>query len=46
MDDYHAFMSTSGGDSGGGSGSGCSSGCLPWILGGLAILYLIGKLAG
>lgn len=44
MDDYHAFMSTSGGDSGGGSG--CSTGCLPWILGGLAILYFIGKLFG
>ena len=44
MDDYHAFMSTSGGDSGGGSG--CSTGCLPWILGGLAILYFIGKLLG
>ncbi len=44
MDDYHAFTSTTGG--GGGGGSGCSSGCLPWILGGLVILYLIGKIFG
>lgn len=45
MDDYHAFTSTTGGG-GGGGGAGCSSGCLPWILGALAILYLIGKLGG
>jgi len=44
MDDYHAFISTTGG--GGGGGSGCSSGCLPWILGTLTVLYLIGKIFG
>lgn len=43
MDDYHAFTSTTGGG-GGGGGSGCSGGCLPWIIGGLIVLYLIGKL--
>ena len=42
MDDYHAFTSTSGG--GGGGGTGRSSGCLPWVLGALAVLYMIGKL--
>lgn len=41
MDDYHAFTSTTGGSSG---GSGCSSGCFPWIIEGLVVLYLIGKL--
>ena len=41
MDDYHAFTSTSGG---GGGGGGCSTGCLPWIIAGLVLLYLIGKL--
>ena len=44
MDDYHAFTSTTGGS--GGGGSGCSSGCLPWILGILVVLYLIGKIFG
>lgn len=44
MDDYHAFTSTTGGS--GGGGFGCSSGCLPWLIAGLAILYLIGKLFG
>lgn len=44
MDDYHAFTSTSGGGSGGGSG--CSSGCLPWIIGVLVVLYLIGRIFG
>ena len=43
MDDYHAFTSTTGGC---GGGSGCSSGCLPWILGALTVLYLIGKIFG
>lgn len=38
MEDYHAFTATTGG-----GGGGLSSGCLPWILGGLVILYLIGK---
>ena len=42
MDDYHAFTSTTGG----GGGSGCSSGCLPWVLGALAVLYMVGKLFG
>lgn len=45
MNDFHAFKSTSGGSGGGGS-LGCPSGCLPWILGTLAILYLIGKIFG
>lgn len=44
MDDYHAFTSTRGGGSGGGTG--CSSGCLPWIIGALLALYLIGKIFG
>ena len=43
MDDYHAFTSTTDGG-GGGSGPGCSSGCLPWIIGGLVVLYLIGEI--
>ena len=43
MDDYHAFTSTTG--DGGSGGAACSTGCLPWILVGMAILYLIGKLA-
>ena len=43
MDDYHAFTSTTGRSSGGG-GSGCSGGRLPWIIGGLVVLYLISKL--
>ena len=43
MNDFHAFKSTSGG---GGSGGGCGSGCVTWILVGLAILWIIGKLAG
>jgi hypothetical protein len=43
MDDYHAFISTTGGE---GGGSGCSSGCLLWILGILVVLYLIGKIFG
>ena len=45
LDDFHAFLSTSGG-SGSSGGAGCSGGCLPWILAGLAILWIIGKLAG
>ena len=45
MDDYHAFTSTTDGDgSGGGDGSGCSGCCLPWIIGGLVVLYLIAEL--
>jgi len=43
LNDFHAFKSTSGG---GGSGGGCGSGCVTWILVGLAILWIIGKLAG
>lgn len=43
LNDFHAFMSTSGGGSSGGGGS---PGCFTWILVGLAIIWLIGKLAG
>ena len=43
LNDFHAFKSTSGG---GVSGGGCGSGCVTWILVGLAILWIIGKLAG
>ena len=32
------------GGGGGGSGPGCSGGCLPWIIGGLVVLYLIGEI--
>ena len=42
LNDFHAFKSTSGG---GGSGSG-GSGCFTWILVGLVILRIIGKLSG
>ena len=42
MDDYHAFISTTGG--GGGGGLGCGTGCLPGILVCMVILYIIGKL--
>ena len=42
LNDFHAFQSTSGGSGGAGS----SGGCLTWILAGLAILWIIGKLAG
>lgn len=42
LNDFHAFKSTSGGSSGGGGGSGCFT----WILVGLAILWIIGKLSG
>jgi hypothetical protein len=41
LNDFHAFNSTSGG---GGSGGGCNLGCFTWILIGLAILWIIGKL--
>ena len=41
LNDFHAFKSTSGG---GGAGGG--SGCFTWILVGLAILWIIGKLSG
>lgn len=48
MDDYHEYMMICEEDefesSGSSSGSGCSSGCLPWILGVLALLWLISKL--
>ena len=44
MDDYHAFMSTSGG--GGSGGSGCSGTVWKWIIGIIAVLWLIGKLSG
>lgn len=43
LNDFHAFQSTSGGSSGGG-GSGSSVGCLTWILAGLAMLWIIGKI--
>ena len=43
MEDYHAFTSTTGGGSGE-SGPDCSGGCLPWIIGGLVVLYLIGEI--
>lgn len=42
LNDFHAFQSTSGGS----GGTGCSGGCLPWILGVLAFLWIIGKLFG
>lgn len=42
LNDFHAFKSTSGG---GGSGGG-GSGCFTWILVGLVILWIIGKLSG
>lgn len=42
MDDYHGFTSTTG-DGGGGGGGGCS-GCLVWVLLGIGLLYLIGKI--
>lgn len=42
MDDYHAFTSTTGSSDSGGSG--CSAGCLLWVLGVIAVLYLMGKL--
>jgi len=38
INDYHAFKSTSGGGGGGSSG-----GCLPWIIGILVFLYILGK---
>ena len=38
LNDFHAFKSTS---SGGGGGS-----IFPWLLGGLALLWLIGKIFG
>lgn len=41
MNDFHAFQSTSGGSNG---GAGCSGGCLTWILVGVAILWIVGKL--
>lgn len=41
MDDFHAFQSTGGGSGGGG----LPSGCLGWVIGILAILCLLGKLA-
>ena len=44
MNDFHAFQSTSVGN--GSSGASCSGGCLPWILVGLAILWIIGKFGG
>lgn len=43
LNDFHAFKSTS---SGGNSGGGNSPGCFTWILVGLAIIWLIGKMAG
>lgn len=43
LNDFHAFQSTSGG-SGNGGGAGSSGGCLTWILAGLAVLWIIGKL--
>ena len=47
MDDYHAFMSTSGsGNGSGGSGGSSGPGCFTWILIVLAILWIIGKFSG
>ena len=43
LNDFHAFKSTSSGDSGGG---GCSGNILIWILVIYAILTFIGKLSG
>ena len=43
LNDFHACKSTSGG---GGTGGGGGSGCFTWILVGLAILWIIGKLSG
>lgn len=40
--DYHAFTSTTSHDSG--ANPGCS-GCLPWVLGILAIVWFIGRIA-
>lgn len=40
MNDFHAFKSTSGGR---GGGTGGSDGCLTWILVGLVIFWVIGK---
>lgn len=44
LNDFHAFKSTSGGGSSGGGVGG--PGCFTWILIGLGILWLIGKLFG
>lgn len=44
LNDFHAFKSTSGG--GGSYGGGGGPGCFTWVLIGLAILWVIGKLAG
>lgn len=50
LDDFHAFMSTtgknSGGNSNGSSGGGSSSGCLPWILAIITLFWIVGKLSG
>lgn len=43
LNDFHAFKSTSGGNSGGGAGG---PGCLTWILIAAVILWVIGKLLG
>ena len=50
IDDYHEYMMACGEDEAddngaSSSGSGCSSGCLPWVLGIIAILWFISKLA-
>lgn len=44
LNDFHAFKSTSGGSRDGGGG--LSGGCLPWLMGILAILVIIGTLTG
>lgn len=48
MDDYHAYMESCSEEESGtessGSGSGCSTGCLPWLLGIIGILWLLGKI--
>ena len=46
MDDFHAFQSTTGGGSGGGDSGGCLSPTAITIVVIIAILYIIGKIAG
>ena len=42
LDDFYAFMLTSENEDTGSHSSGC--GCLPWLVIGLAVLWIIGKL--
>ncbi len=43
LDDFFAFQLSGGSDDRGGDSNGC--GCLPWLVIGLAVVWLIGKLA-